>query len=369
VARQLKSFGFYLRQFARSVDIVDERTIEEVRKLVYDYVRDELEIGFFTLAMRHSVNGEPGLQSRWRTEGPPMTSTIRAPDGSYSTQIAVAFDSGRPLWIVDPGQGPLPSCDAYSERWSDLASSLPRYQAPVSRLMRTSIVVPLTSWGDVLGVIYLESTRYLEFTEVAAQELLLLADSLAILFELRDANESQLTGTRDAVSELRDVLDDTTFPRLTKPQIFLASSARADDAVLGVVQVVLEEFADVLALAQWDLIDSSGSITARLIEEISRSRFGLCYLSEPAPSSPHSFQDNPNVLFEAGMLHALTNAPTAQPRAWIPVREADSPTVPFDFATERILVVPRTDDGALMEARLRDGLRRRVRALLDDATR
>lgn len=368
MARQLKSFGFYLRQFARSVDIVDERTIEEIRKLVYDYVRDELEIGFFTLTTSHSVNGEPGLQSRWRTEGPPVTSTIRNPDGSYSTQIAVAFDTGRPLWIVDPGQGPLQSCDTYSERWSN-TTSLPPYQSPVNRPMRTSIVVPLTNWGTVLGVIYLESTRYLEFTEVAAEELRLLADSLAILFELRGANEAQVTGTRDAVSELRDVLDDTTFPRLTKPQIFVATSARADDAVLGVVQVVLEEFADVLAPVHWDLIDSSGSITLRLNEEISRSRFGLCYFSEPAKDAPHSYQDNPNVLFEAGMLHALTNAPTGQPRAWIPVREADSPDVPFDFAAERILVVPRTDDGALMQAGLRNSLRRRVQALLDDATR
>jgi hypothetical protein len=367
VAKQLRSFGFYLRQFARSVDIVDERTIEEIRKLVYDYVRDELEIGFFTVSMKHSVDGEPGLQSRWRSEGPQVTSTIRRPDGTYSSQIAVAFDTGRPLWIVDPGQGPLECCEEYSERWSGV-TALPRYAAPVNRPMRTSIVVPLTHWGDVLGVVYLESTRYLEFTEVAAQELLLLADSLAILFELRDANESQLTGTRDAVSELRDVLDDTTFPRLTKPQIFVASSSRADDAVLGVIQVVLKEFEDVLAPTHWDRIDSSGSITLRLIEEISRSRFGLCYLSEPAGSATHAFQDNPNVLFEAGMLHALTNAPTAQPWAWVPIREADSPNVPFDFAAERILAVPRTDDGALMEARLRDGLRRRVQALLCDAS-
>jgi hypothetical protein len=48
-----------------------------------------------------------------------------------------------------------------------------------------------------------------------------------------------------------------------------------------------------------------------IARESSRSRFGICYLSDPAENaarSRHAFRDNVNVAFEAGMLHALTSA-------------------------------------------------------------
>jgi hypothetical protein len=41
-----------------------------------------------------------------------------------------------------------------------------------------------------------------------------------------------------------------------------------------------------------------------------------------------------------------------------------SPPAPFDFATERILYVPRARGGELYEARLREMLARRINDLL-----
>lgn len=69
--------------------------------------------------------------------------------------------------------------------------------------------------------------------------------------------------------------------------------------------------------------------------------------------------DNPNVIFEAGMLHALINSPDAPPSGWIPVREEDSPAAPFDFAAERIEKVPRTR-GELDVVKFRAQLERRL---------
>jgi hypothetical protein len=210
----------------------------------------------------------------------------------------------------------------------------------------------------------LESTSYLEITEVAKHELSLLADAVAILLELRQTNRAQIAGTRAALSDLKAILSNTRFPRLTQPQVFVAFSARAADEVVGTIQQVLNEFSDTLRVMQWNTIEDSGSITLRLIEEIARSRFGLCYFSEPAAGSVGKFADNPNVLFEAGMLHSLTNSPVATPSAWIPIREEQSPRIPFDFASERVLIVARNNDGGLMEERFRADLRSRVRALL-----
>ncbi|HEU4397498.1 MAG TPA: hypothetical protein VFU54_06640, partial [Actinomycetota bacterium] len=98
-----------------------------------------------------------------------------------------------------------------------------------------------------------------------------------------------------------------------------------------------------------------------------RSRYGICYFSEPAPpGAEHGYVDNPNVIFEAGMLHALINAPDAPPSGWIPVREESSPPAPFDFADQRIEKVPRDQDGQVVEERLRAQMQRRIVALLRD---
>jgi hypothetical protein len=368
MTKTVKSFGDYLQQFARSIDIVDERTIEDVRKLVYNYVRDELGATYFSLATETTVDGRPALQTVWSTTDESHTTSVRTPEGEYSAQISVAFEQRKPLWVVDKQRRPLLDCDEYLDLWSKV-ESLPKYQAPrVNRGMRTSIVVPLVHWGDAIGVMYLESTSYLEITEVAKDELSLFSDALAILFDLHRANRAQIQGTKDAISELQVLLRDSKFPHLTKPKIFVASSHRADDAVRGVIQEVLDEFSTTLTVVQWDKIERSGSITMQLVEEIATSRFGLCYFSEPAPDGQAGYVDNPNVLFEAGMMHSLTNSPVERPSGWLPVRERRSANLPFDFATERILEVPRDANGEIMEQKFKNELRRRIKALLSEAS-
>jgi hypothetical protein len=363
VPKSVKTFGDYLRHFARSVDIVDEHTIDEVRDLVYAYVRDELEAAYFSLASEQMVDGRVGLRTVWSTTNQDHSTTIRTPEGSYSSQISVAFGERKPLWIVNPEQKPLRRSGEYVDQWSGV-TDLPSYQAPIDRDMRTSIILPLIHWSRVLGVIYLESTSCLEITEVAKDELLLLADAVAILSELRQTNRAQVEGTRAALSDLKTILSTTRFPRITKPQVFVAFSSRADDEVVGIIQQVLSEFGDVLRIVLWNRIEESGSITLRLIEEIARSRFGVCYFSEPVTASDGHFEDNPNVLFEAGMLHSLTNSPVGTPSGWIPIREKQSPRIPFDFASERMLLIERNREGELMAERFRADLRGKVKALL-----
>jgi hypothetical protein len=366
MARTVRTFGDYLRHFARSVDIVDERTMDDIRQLVYNYVRDELAIGYFSLASEQTVDGKPGLRTIWSTSPNGHATTIRTPAGAYGSQISLSFDQRKPLWVVNLEQRPLRHTDDYVDLWSGVAE-LPKYQAPIDQDMKTSIVVPLTHWGRAIGVIYLESTSYLEITPVAKHELSLLADALSILFDLRQANRAQVQGTVDALTDLRAILSATSFPRLTKPQVFVAFSGSADEQVVGIMQEVLDDFTDSLSVVQWDRIEESGSITSQLVEQIARSRFGICYLSEPTGNGKVQFQDNPNVLFEAGMLHSLTNSPAERPSGWVPIRERRSPDTPFDFASERILFVPRSADGEVMEARFRSAMRKRVEALVSEA--
>jgi hypothetical protein len=112
------------------------------------------------------------------------------------------------------------------------------------------------------------------------------------------------------------------------------------------------------------------NINTQIGREILESRFGICYLSEPDGTASGRFRDNPNVVFEAGMLHARTTAVSDaegnEPAGWIPIREVASPDPPFDFASERILYVPRSQRGELNETRLRETLAARIVALLSE---
>jgi Predicted nucleotide-binding protein containing TIR-like domain len=305
----------------------------------------------------------PVLKTLWSSEGEEYLTPIWTPDEQFASQVSVSFHRRKPLWVVNQDRKPLRKSRAYVDLWSN-ETDLPLYQEPINRDLSTSIVVPLLHWGRAIGVIYLETVSYLEITEVAKEELRLLADALAILYDLQQANRAQTTGTQDAISELNDLLSATRFPQLTKPQIFIASSRRADEQVMAIIREVLDEYSDRLNVVAWNRIEDSGSITIQIVEEIAKSRFGMCYFSEPVKDAEHRFQDNPNVLFEAGMLHSLTNSPDERPSGWIPIREKESPQVPFDFATERMEIVPRTGSGEVIEERLRTSLRGRMDRLL-----
>ena len=150
---------------------------------------------------------------------------------------------------------------------------------------------------------------------MAKDELMTLADAIAILIELRDANKSQTEGTDTAVTQLGRFLRTAKFPRLTKPNLFLASADDADTQVLGILREVLAEYDSMVSVFDWQEIADAGAITSQIADRIVRSRYGICYFSEPDPSDAgHKYVDNPNVIFEAGMLHALINTPDARRR-------------------------------------------------------
>jgi hypothetical protein len=368
----VKTFAELLRQFALSVDIVGEGTFNRVREYVVQYMKSELEAAYFGLMTRSVIDGQPGLQTTWSSADQGSATTIRTGNG-YTRQVSLAFDLKRPLWVVSKDGAPLrdvPDPTGYVDLWSGTLD-LPKYAPPVDRPMRTSIMLPLVRVGRPLGVLYLESTAHVEATLVAQKELEMLAEAIAILIELRDANKVQVEGTDQAVGQLGRFLGTAKFPRLTRPNLFLASADDADEAVLAVIRKVLADFSSKVSVFDWREIDDAGAITTQIADRIVRSRYGICYFSEPAPpGSEHKYADNPNVIFEAGMLHALVNAPEAPPSGWIPVREDDSPDAPFDFADQRIERVPR-DTGQLNEEKLRTQIQRRLASLLrsDDTSR
>jgi hypothetical protein len=230
------------------------------------------------------------------------------------------------------------------------------------------ILTPLRWQGRTFGVLDLQMNEYYEPTNIIKVELQLLVDTLAQLLTLSKTNQMQRAHTRQAIDALRTVLERESWPPLTKPQIFVASSDRADEEVMGTIRSVLDNFEDRLRVHYWRQSSDSGNINWETLKQVKASRFGLCYFSEPAenPSGGFKYQDNANVVFEAGMFQSLTNpAATGNPIGWIPVREPIplSPPPAFDFAQQRMIIIQRLTNNKPNLEKLRTDLKARIEHL------
>jgi CAP12/Pycsar effector protein, TIR domain len=369
------TFAGQLKHFAQTVDIVDDSIFNQVRSLVCKYVTHELNSEYFELFKAEAeINGSRKywLRTFWSSEERHHFWPIKASDGGYTNPVTAAFDNDRPMWLVSvENKEPLDGTGKYEDQWSNIPN-LSRYQPASHEPIRTLIVLPL-SFQKRIGVFCIESSDYIEVTDVAKAELCRLADALSLLYGLWDVNRVNSECKDHAIGDLRDLLDRARFPKLAKPHVFVAFSKKADETVTLAIKDVLGQFADKLEFTDWTRMEESGNITAQIGKEILESRFGICYFSEPAESTSalkYEYDDNRNVVFEAGMLHARTNANSDRdeegPSGWIPIREQNSPPPPFDFAAERILYVPRAGNGELNESKLRTMLTKRILRLLGE---
>lgn len=365
------TFGSQLLHFARSVDIVSDVTMERARDLVSKYVDKWFGAKHFEFMREQEYEDGDGkvrnqLTLRWSSAtGVGRIWPIRT-DGSYTNPVTMSFDTNRPLCLVAADRKPLRQASSLVDKWSNVAD-VPLYRpASPDPQIHTLIAVPV-HYRRKLGVYYFETTRYINPTVVAKEEFLALGQALGILLELWYVCWGQSEATKNALDELGELLTLARYPKVAKPHVFLAYSDRADGAVVQVIRDVLKEFSDRLEFTDWKTSSEPGAISAQIRKSIAESPFGICYLSERATSKRtegQTFVDNPNVLFEAGMLHARSTA--NESARWIAVREQRSAAVPFDLADTRFVLVPRHKSTGLDVAELRTMLARSLSVLLEE---
>jgi hypothetical protein len=221
--------------------------------------------------------------------------------------------------------------------------------------------------GAPFGFLNLEFDTHLSFQKRAQVELRALADAIGTLenlFRSRDHRIDRMT------SELRHLNARSDrgvywFP-LERVKLFFAYPKSTDKEVLDVVRSVLKEFEDVIERVDWseDMHDP-GDVIKQIDARIMESTFGVCIFSEQKGRT--SYQDNPNVLIEAGMMHAYEITVTSPMIGWIPVREGGSSQIPFDFVTQRTIWIPRRSNGKLNKQEFRDTLKTRLTRLITRA--
>jgi hypothetical protein len=366
--------GEALLHFATSVDIVGDDVITKVRGMVESYLiadnkhRDRPFRYYEILDEYWKREGnvfERILKTLW-TKGSDkkFTNGIRNAQGEYVCQTAYAYANEVPLWITGADGELLAKAKRYEDHWSH-CENLPRYQSGNEHAIRTSVILLLRSNDRVFGVFNVESEKLIPPSAEAMAELDLIAKALSILIPLHAARKTAEEGTEEAIGSLREFLGGgVPYGVFSVPHLFFGSSGRADPAVTGAILEVLKEREAQKAfhVYHWKADARSGDVNKHINENILRARFAICYFSEP--KGDLTYIDNPNVLFEAGMLYVLTTVREIEKRQWIPIRELASPQIPFNFASERILVVNRNPDGSLNREDFKADLMARLEELL-----
>lgn len=366
-------FGERIYEFVLSIDIMDQETFYDLLQLIQTYVNEHLDVAYFSVLDETVVNDQPGLRTIWSTRDEASSYTVDK-EGGYSSHSAYTFGENKAIWVVSESKQPLQTADDIKDMWSGV-EDLPPYCSRSQDDMRTSVMHPLRKEGRPIGVVEFAAERYVEPTPASLEEARTLAAVISRAYQMYDVHRVQHDNTKKAMQMLAEALKTESWTRLALPQMFVAypgverleMEARTEhQAVIETIRDVIGKFSDIVSAVYWEDITEAGNITEQVISSINNSEFGLCYFSEPTTDG--HFQDNANVLFEAGMMQALANSPNALLRAWIPVREKDSPKIPFDIATERLLAVDRVD-GKLNKEAFEDALRQRMLALIENLMR
>lgn len=348
------TFAGQLKNFAYAVDIIDEESYQDIRDLILDYTRRVLDIDFTRQLVMSEVDGEQALMPYGlSTEGKYVSIRMRNDGGELKTQAAYCLAHDCPLWIVsgDPEQPYLSETTVFNDLWKH-AKDIPPYRYPAGEKrdvpIKTSILIPLRLHGLVNGVLNFETQEYLEITRMAKSELKQIAQAISIMYGNMKNHRKSVNHTSRAIAELNNALQQP-LPKLTKPRLFLASSQRANADVIDVIKEVLNEhYTDRLSLVYWKDMAQPGNINAQLLDVLGKCRYGICYLSEPAETAG-TYLDNPNVIFEAGMLHGRSEIGHKFPASWIPVREKTSNVPPFDLTSERLVIIERNEEGNIAD--------------------
>jgi len=372
----MMTFADYLERFAKALDVLSSDNYETCSSAVVDYFTRRLHMSlveFLSIAFADKPYPDSQIQmlSEFVSGGRNVGAfSLKDNQNKYRGHVCYTYDKRAPLWIVSADRGPLRSSREFRDLWSNVPHvDLPGYWNNAQDCIRTSIIYPAYGVDGVQDdvVINVETTRYLEVNSRLKAEIEKIAKAFSIMKRHVYTHKRQHEGTRGCVDEMRTIFD--RFPvrdLLTqKPTLFLATSDAADQQVVGAIRDVLAEFNERFETIYWKERTESGRVNVQILNWIRDAEYGIAYFSEPSEGREHNFRDNPNVLIEAGMMHANMSAQiTDEPRAWIPIREKDSPAMPFDFLSERTIKVPRISGGTLNEESFKFQLRARIEGFM-----
>lgn len=361
------TFGTYLKNISLSIDIVNDETFKRVKEEMEDYFK-KLDIKFFEFLVPANIEDKPGLKTVWHTGGDNWNKKLKDANGKYQGQISYSYDLNKKLCIVAASGGKLSKAKSFINQWKAKGQKieLPKYVYLSDDPTYASVMIPAAGkTQNKIGIFNFEFGQKIEITVDLQDELKILTEAFANIYVLNKANITQRENTAEVLKTLRERDGFTTD--FKKPFIFVASSSRCDKLVYASIKTVLSNYDTKVRTEFWDASSNSGSIPDEIQKYISECTYGVCYLSEKASEgSEPEYRDNANVLFEAGMIHALKGGDR-----WIPIREADELTdpPPFDIASLRHVLVVRDENGdfdKISKKKFQEELGKQIESLIGD---
>lgn len=375
MATNRMSFGEHLKQFALSIDFIDSGHYDIVQQQINKYLQRQLDATQIALFEPTLVDNREGMTTVWSYPNFRIHQTLRDENDDYRRQLAMSIGEQRNLWVISGSDG-LDSDNRGVDVWGEKKDTAlpPFYAATNAAPSRTAIVMNTrNATGQSNGAFLVEIRAIVRPSKVLRHEMQLIADAVGLLHATDVATLEQREGTARAIARLSDLVGKLELDTGPKPLMFVASSSRAPDDIMKAVDDVLERFRDHIFVEPWHQIHQPGNINVQLVEKIRKAQYGICYMSEEVADvsdksgSAPRFRDNPNVLVEAGMLHMVTATDTASGTGWIPIREKDSPKVPFDLGNQRMVLVERDNQGVAKVDAFKENLTAKIASLLDTA--
>lgn len=373
------SFTNQLKTFAMSVDSIDDDMLKRVGEALYDYMSDVLAVCYYEVAIddpnvRSDHENDPVLHVKFCSNSDRIGSLVRLmrDDGNIRTQKAYAYTKGKHICLQMTVQDGLLRTAATEDVAivPDDLDELPDYACYTGSndgTAKTAITIPLRYMERKIGVATIEFPVMVEYNQEVREQLQVVCDSVAKICGRFIDTKNNKHDTQRAFAEIVRAVDFKSCGLRSKPVVFLSYSHIADPVVLGAIKEVVhhEDWSDKIAIYDWANDTDPGPISSQIVDQIRASRIGICYLSEKRDDG--TFSDNPNVLFEAGMFHVLRGNAGSNLEGWLPIRENSElcGQLPFNFAGDRALIVPRNGEG-LNEPLFKERFRQHLERLIGD---
>ena len=277
----MKTFAHRLESFTLSADNVDNALFERIMRIIHNFSHDAIGVDAISVLIERADIDADAPLVLVRADG--KLTVVESHDPNKLDIRLHSYKTGKPLWVVGKNEGLLVNSDELLDQWSEY-TGLTEYKAPpeINNQTKTSIVMPLRRQSsEIFGVVSFDSSRYEAISDRTRSEFEKIAESISHLYRMSEYNKEQRDGTEAAIKGLEsDIIEERLCSLLKKPTIFLASSSKAENDVIGVIHEVIEEFTDKLDYKFWGEMYASGNINTQLISEITECTFGICYFSD-----------------------------------------------------------------------------------------
>ena len=369
----MTQFSEQLTRLALAVSVVDDQIWADLCGSLDVYFKRNVGACYWEISIGGTrVDNAPGLRIIYTSDGAQAVGNTYSLDldakGAFKDFRTYAYVKGKALWIVDKNGRKLNEVDiSLEDRWSGAQADkqFPRsFPGDYARGARTIFIDVLEFQGNNFGIFVLEHEDEKALTPEIERECVAANSALSRLVRTWQTTKEQLDVARDARATFNNFVE--KFSSIAEPKkIFVASPRDRDQEVWAAISKVLnkKKYRGRFKLVNWDEKTQPGDIMEQIVKDVFETAVGVCLFSETLSSVEDNHQspsvrapDNPNVVFEAGLLQALVNNPEQLCTAILPVREhenlAGKPF--FDISHERLCTIDRDESNNFLATKFLD---------------